>query len=441
MNRQRALSDAGVCIAIVCIGIYDLPCAGIWACCVMLSYWLFCRIGGQTTNRARTVFCLTVFVYGLYAFFTHTATVVNPYTDYFITLDSLGFYERAIDTSGYDWNQILPVVFGTVLYSDNYLYLIITSVMAKIATYFGVADILLLLKLVNVLAGAFTVGMTYKCASLVRQQPLYPFVLFLLFTPIIENSVVLMRDIYVCMFYITVFYYTVVPKCKYRILKLILIAVLSMGIRPENGMFCLVFPEMVWMVKMGRVNRIYKILFLCLIGILFCIGLIYVMPIMEHVLDAYQMRDLDAASMDSLGARLKALPIPLNMIVPAVFSQLMPFPFWFTITSAIGGKYCWFSPLFPFFWIYVWGVIFFSLWKNPKYLWRRYKPYVYGLGVSVLYIIMTSYGEVNVRRIMGVYPIIFVCYMLFRDFVKVKHLFAFTTIGIIFLHVIYLAIK
>lgn len=441
MSRQQVLSGVCVCIAIACIAIYDLSCALIWTCCIMLSYWLFCRIGGQTTDRARIVFNLSIFVYGLYALLTHTAVVVNPYTDYFITLDSLGFYERTIDTSNSEWNQILPVVFETFLYSDYYLFIIITSAMAKIATYFGVADILLLLKLVNVLAGAFTVGMTYKCACLVKRQPLRPFVLFLLFTPLIENSVVLMRDIYVCLFYIMAFYYTVVKNCKYRTLKLALIAVLCMGIRPESGFFCLVFPSLFWIIKISRVNLTYKILIFFSMAVLFCIGIIYLMPVMTQVLSAYQLRDLEAASMDSLGARLKAMPIPLNVILPAMYSQLMPFPFWFTITSSIGGEYCWFSPIFSLFWIYVWSVIIFSMWKKRDYLRNNYKPYVYFLGVSVLYIIMCSYGEVNVRRIMGVYPIVFVCYMLFRDFVNVRHLFAFTTVGIIFLHIVYLVIK
>ncbi len=454
--KERNLSNgalSGILVSIgilLCIFMMQLvPVEILLWCFTLVIGYVFLRslkpCTSYRTSDLKLIYITTSLCFGLYTLFTHFQMVDNPDRDVFLTIDSFTFHDVGKDVSSNEWNEFIPFIISKFLYSDYYLFSYILGALYKLDFICGGDNPLLLVKLFNTTIGSLTIGLTYICASFICcDLKVKPFVWFLLFSPLMENSAVLMRDIYVCFFYTWIFYYVLKPKVRCRSLCIILLSILCILIRPENGLFALGFICLRYFTYINSFKRKKKILifsFICILGIA---AIIYILPIAQHTLAAYQERDIGAASSGSLGVIMKSLPIPFNFIIPAVFSQMMPFPFWFNLTRAYGGEFTFLSVVSPFYWLAIWIVICYAMKSKMRIILKRDKLLIYSLVFAFLYIMMTSYGEINVRRIMGVYPIIFVIYLSFKKYVSRFNRFQlgkFSTIALLSLNIIYFIIK
>lgn len=420
----------------------------------ILFWWLFTIIGfiflrskmhtSRNLFRFLLVYLLSVFFLGIYTFITHSITVLNPGQDIFLTPDSVYFNEVGRNVGSNSWNNFIPYIIGQFLYSDYYLFSFILGVIYKIDAIFGGTDPVLLTKLLNSIVGALTIGFIFLCVNLNQKIPIKSIIWFLLFSPIFENSVVLMRDIYVCFFYAWIFYYVLIPHKKYRHIKILLLCLLSMLIRPENGLFALCFlliRPIINTTYYSKSKKALMIIFFIIIGTISCI---YILPKAYNVMIFYQLRDLSLASTSSFGAMLRTLPLPFNIVLPAIFSQMMPFPLWFNLLRPYGGELTILSIFSSFYWISIWGIIIYCCWCNWAKLISQKKIIIGGLFIAFLYIIMTTYGEINVRRIMGIYPIVFIVYCNIKYYVKFEkriYIERFLTFMIVILNILYFVIR
>lgn len=384
--------------------------------------------------------------FGCYTIFTAISHlyVSNPFTTFFISSDQMFFYDEAVFLSKYDFADLFTIGFLNFEYSEARFAFILFAILVKVAHYLGVADILLFLKFHEAFLASLIPVVIYKTVLLKRDDipNLYEKALvFALISPLLIYSCQLLRDIHVCLLFTTMFYVALRPKQPCRYLLLLLLAGITFCFRMENGLFSVTIMA-IPLYRTFRTSSIGRKSVIIVIGLVFCaLALIPILEVMDNTLIRYAERSLDAASASSLGVKLNLLPTPLGELAKAGFSQLLPFPVWLYLLS--GESYAWLrivEVFFPFYWIPIWLSLIYG-WLNYRRLWDKDLLIIFY--VSILYIILNSIGELNVRRIMAVYPVLLVCFLLLKQqFHLPKHEMNKLSYCMIFLfHLIYIVIK
>lgn len=359
-------------------------------------------------------------------------------------------------------NANLPSWVGTQ-YNNNFnivsfkaYYLLITSsgyVLDKIGLHF-----FFFLKITSVLFGALSVVYIYYLLKIFVKNKdnktlFYGASIFGLLPYMLLYSSVLLRDVIVLFFtiYSLVHILYFIKNNNLSILHVFFSIIILYFLRAPNSLFVVVM--LISLLLFSKRNKIiessYKIiksnLFIKIITLLIFLFLAYI-SYTEFFLKAistltfYSDRSLNTSALDSLGAKLFLLPFPLDIISRSIFSQIVPFPIWkqvldnpIRIIDMLGGI-IWFS-------ISVTALItiFFKRYRCilPKELILLYF-------FAILYIMLVSSGEANPRRLMALYPIIyvvsFISFVNFSSNLKKKYLFLLSIFFIV-LHIIYLFIK
>ena len=162
---------------------------------------------------------------------------------------------------------------------------------------------------------------------------------------------------------------------------------------------------------------------------------------MVNVIARYTILSVDVADAGSLGVKLNELPVPFNFLAKTFFAQLLPFPVWalFKETHSYNHLVA-IDCLFPFYWLPILIAIFCNWFKERKKWPIKISLLFY---LSILYLIVASASEFNTRRLMVVYPFIFLIYQWLRYNYKVKATYygKYVAVGILLLHVAYMVIK
>ena len=417
---------------------------------VIIVYILLALCVLHSKNKRHFTECFKMWLisfgcYGLVLFISHLY-INNPETDYFINIDQLDFFQKAKDLAsikGFNYHD----VFDEFIYSEAPLIYYLFALLYKLGIWLGIGDILLFMKLNVVFLASFVPPLIYKiftALNIQRNNSNKKILIFCFLAPFTLLSCQLMRDIHVLVLYTLSFYLCINSNIRHRIIYLLFLSIILVFIRLESGLFSLVFP----LVALWGNYRATKYRFIKLgIPLVIVIGLSFAVPFiintMTSSITGYSEHSLEAASGGSLGALVARFPIPINYFCLAAFSQILPFPIWWPLEHD-PQPYCWlvlWDSIFPFYWIAVWLMIFLNIRKMfaniPSSL-------LLLLLASILFIILCSIGEFNVRRIMAVYPIIFVAcsYLKNNNILSTKyHYSIMSTVGLVFLHIIYLIIK
>lgn len=389
------------------------------------------------------VFNFIFFIFSIFLAVTHFSLIKNPYIDYFFHNDQIVFYECATDVGKLYWKDIVDGSLLNPLYGNFPLISLIYGTLDKIAIFFGVDDIYLFLKMIIVLmsslipsvmcATLYEVGYTKSCVKDV--------ILFSLLSFLFVTSNVLTRDIFVALNYTIIAYLFLKPECRFRYLKMVLLVIITFGFRPENGAFAILFiVSRLIVVEMKNFN------FFKLIIVVFSLTFFSVMAYLVienfHLLDKNINQNQyidDELKEGSMFALLKNLPFPINFIAVFIYVQLMPFPLSIFIEWEYSGWYTVSSLLTPFYWIYVWLVVFFSMYKQKIKL-SLLNGIFY---VSLFYIIIVDFLEPSVRRGFAAYSIVFIYYMLNKGEISKyfkKNIFVLTFMMVVILNFVAYAI-
>lgn len=269
-------------------------------------------------------------------------------------------------------------------------------------------------------------------------------------------SSVLLRDIVIMFFSIYTLYHvfnTFVFKYE-SYLKIIIALSIIFSLRKENFLILFVSLIIIYIFhyKNTIINHfknifslnkyyrwiIYSIIFL--IGILIFLGLYDVVNLAIHRVNAISNRAMELAREDSLGKIIFNMPFFLNVLLKGFFSQLLPFPMWRNIEQTpafvilIFNGFIWFS----IFCLSLIGITFKKYRKVFSY--ELLLIYVF----SIIYIILVSNGELNLRRLFIMYPFIFIIgYVTFLNFTKIEKIYFVVAVIVLhlLLHIIYLLIK
>ena len=365
-------------------------------------------------NYLRVIWIFIV-VYSLYLIISHYAMVKDPLTDYFIGIDEVeDYFFVALRLSDLSYSDIWNVSFTEGRFSNSPLYYALLGTFQKI-TELDFFYSYLALKMHAAFWASIIPGVVYLlCNRVVDKISSYKSaVIYGLFSFTFIYSASLLRDIYIAVIFCIALYLITSEKPdtkKYFIL--IILGLITYYLRLENGVFFLAFLG-VWIYRSGSNNKFLlgTVALVSIAGIVLILGGIE--GIYERIINIiirYNERAYQIADQDSLGIQLRNLPIPLNYVALFGFGQISPFPFWAELRQGIS----WYKVLLylpemvaVLFWFSVWVRII----RNYKMAKSFLKKYKYLSVTVVLYILLISIAEPGTRRLMAVYPFIFMVYI------------------------------
>lgn len=385
-------------------------------------------------------------VFSVYSVFTvwSDSYVENPLLDFFVSSDQLFFYRSAINLSYSSAGEAVREAFSTFEYSETPLSIALFALLAKFAIFLGVGDILLFLKFHVTFLASLIPLFIYKTVRLKDRNIPYlwqKIFVFALMSPLLIYSGQLLRDIHVGLLFLIMTYVALKPKQVLRYPILLLLMVATYYLRMESGLFSVLIIG-IPLYKTFRTGNIMQKTIILSMLLVFCFFAVFsIYDMMTSTITRYAERSAEMASESSLGNKLNALPTPIGEFAKAAFSQLMPFPIWLRLTTGLDYAYLYsLECLYPFYWVSIWMALLYA-WKKYHKVWD--KEILALFYISILYIILNSAGEFNVRRIMAVYPMILICYLLLRSQFDLKkkmmNQLSFTLLFM--LHVIYMLIK
>lgn len=405
---------------------------------LIISYDRRKRYFKEQLGLFAAVFCL----YAVFAVLTNSY-VENPMRDFFISSDQLFFYEEPYYLKNHAIKEIFKIAFTEYRYSELPLIIFYYSVLMEWAQALGVTDLLLFLKVNTAFIGSLIPIFLYKTIRIFnfKGHILLPILAFAIFSPLLYLSCQILRDIHITLLYTIGVYLIVNDKIRFRLFYLLIIFILVYYLRVENGLFFILFIALQQYNNFKKCNAMGKTLILGGLLVLFVLAVIPAIGVFTQTQQGYSERSLDAASAGSLGAKLMGLPFPISYLSIAVFGQFMPFPVWLPISESVPYAYLRIIECFQsFYWLPIIGgviIVVYKYWKqiDPKWLML--------VGMALLYIVIVTASELNVRRIFAVYPLLFcACMYLKKNFMlNVGRLRKQSIVLIVVLHLIYIIIK
>lgn len=355
-----------------------------------------------------------LFLYSLFTLLTHFVFIDNAFSDFYINRDAIQFLRISSSIEHLDYIDIWQTAFTQFPYTDSSFFYAWTGTLQKIANLKPFYS-LLYQKLNVAFLGSFIPGVVYLICNRVtdKRNAFKAAMVYGLLSFTFFFSLGLLRDIHIALIYAIGLY--IITGSNYSLKNyaiLVLLGFLAYFIRPENGLFFLAFLG-VWMYKSSSENKwlISVITFIGIAGILFMLGgveKIYVRAF--DTIQTYSGRLAHRSGPSSLSQTLSNLPIPINYISTTVYGQLRPFPFWAPITKDLSlFKNLFYLPYYiaPLFWFLVWARIILNIEKTYVF----FKENKLIVVLAVLYLILNSVAQPLERRLMAIYPAIFMIYI------------------------------
>lgn len=364
-----------------------------------------CRVSNISCN----IFTLFYAIYGAYLLLSQWLVVdsIPPY-GYFVHSDAYGsFYLPTVDLiKETTWanllkNTLLNSYFGNYPLAETWF-----TAWGLIAKQLDVdaSNLRIFLRLQNLIfsSGILAIIAQYLFELHIKKVKIFQYCcVFGFCSYLLLTSSVFSRDLHVAFFYTLIAYYTLSPNRHPIVyIKLILLIIITFGLRPQNGMFTCLF--LIFYIlrnkKMGRKTIVFLALFAALIIIS---GFLDVAISTGEFLQSRS----DEVNQGGLYSIFAHLPFPFNSIFFMVYSFIAPIPFIFYLLNEHCGFLTLTSVVMPFLNGLMAVVVIFYVRKNPQN-----RAYVRMAALILLYIVMCTNIEANTRRTFAVYPLL---YMLF----------------------------
>ena len=231
-------------------------------------------------------------------------------------------------------------------------------------------------------------------------------------------SSVIIRDITMCVFFLYALDYLTQPFRLRRFVLLIIFAFVVWGIRLYSGLFFLVFPAtyiILWLTRnMGKRETIFVMV---IFGLLL-MPVLVTSAIGEQAQAEVENYDTFSAerNVNGLFTKMSNLPLGIKQVTLTLFSQISPFPPEGFIKSAetfsqyVMGIDIWIYELYWFFIVFTFAYLTFF---KSKYKLLSKNEII--LGVIALSYIVINTAHPDIRRMMPVYPIIYLFYLVYDN--------------------------
>lgn len=243
-------------------------------------------------------------------------------------------------------------------------------------------------------------------------------------------SFVFLRDIIIVFFYSLTFYIIVKKFTLSGLVKLLIIAFLTWQIRFEHGLFIFAFIGFYLYVRFKH----YKLMLPITISVLSFVFLYLFYDMFFsaiNTIEKYQTFSTVSALEvdDSIGKYIFKAPSPFKEMLMIVNSQIQPFPSWYSLSNSTN-IFQVAANILPIIYSLFWFVIMFSLIKYTLFL-KAYKSLSSPLKlislIVLLFVFVISIGSGTARRIMCVYPFIYLIYCFFTKNINSKKITINTT--------------
>lgn len=416
-----------------------------------VSFIIFAIIGYALTsllNRkiATNVYAIFFIIYGVLLLISQYIFIDDIPFGYFNHKDAaFSFYDTAVIRLGpKDWETLVNGTLFKSFYGDYPLFAFWINLW-KLAGYdIGVSienlrlflrlqDLLFAPMLLAVMAKYFKeIGMDNKHAT--TYCYVFGFCSYLFLT-----SVVFSRDLHVAFFYTLAGYYCISPyRHRFVYLKLFIIALICFGLRPENGMFAVIFP-IYYLFRNTPPNT--KLLFGALTAVVIVVFSGFIDSFIANQ-ESYNIKTMNAISQSGMYAMFNSLPFPLNYIFNIAYSFIMPFPLTMYVVDDHIGWLGLSSIIIPF----VNVVMLCSLIVYFRHHRRNYR-YLWFFFVCIIYVAMCCSIEPNVRRAFAIIPSMFMLFAAVKPFLprtKYRNIVSYSTFILLLLNIpaiLYLYLK
>lgn len=258
----------------------------------------------------------------------------------------------------------------------------------------------------------------YKLLTLyVERKSAFRYTLLFLFLSYnFAYSSLLLRDIHIALFYVIAIYIVPLPFKLRRLISLIALQIITIEFRLEHGIAFSFFPLLYLYhnVNQTKYKKLYFALFTLLI---FFISIYSVQQILSTVINitkviGYYSEYTSTSAEDSggLGAYLYRLPNGVKQLAVVVYSQISPFPPWNQLLQSktfLQIIQAFAAGVPPIFWGYVFFISVTNIIKQRKNL----PPITIWLLIMMVAFLFANSSNINVRRIMAVYPIMYILFV------------------------------
>lgn len=365
------------------------------------------------SSNAIFIFSLFLIIYGMNSFlqYHYQLYMFNTWNVY---SDETLFYEFTDDVSSLILNgNTVFDLFNDIRYSAMAGFIYLAGFISLLSNHIDQNSVMVQ-KLFIVYISAFNSVILYSILKKYFKEynALYLTIIFSLFSFTLFLSSILLRDQLVMMSYLLFFSFFLKNTSIKNFSFLLLIMYLSILIRPETGFFLIFFLGLYFINSIIESKRMVSKSIFLLLGVF--VSLLVFIIYFDNIILMYDLTVLGYGSLvneqaadNSFGLILYSLPYGLNYIAMTLFWQIQPFPFWSVyshelINSLAGAEYI----LSGFFWYIVIGMLIISLLKFKLLENLDRKLLLLFIG-SIVYIVLVSSIAPDLRRLIAVYPIIY----------------------------------
>lgn len=414
-----------------------------------ISFWVS-KDNIQDTQNLLKIFFAVFCAYVLFSFVGYLD--FKTINGFFLYSDQPHFYEIGDALSKKNSiSQIFHDCFVLRIHEENEAAYFVFGLIGYMAnTYFDGNNVFLQSLHISFLAVLLNLFLykTLICYTY-RTQALRYTLLFAFFSPLFFYSPWILRDIHIAFLYAVGIYLMHTQFSINRLLLFIPLIIITFEFRLEMGLFYLVMP-LYYLFFQGKQYRHYKLLFTSLIFIgigVLGLALNFLITSINETLRSFEgySNYTEENLGDGLGAMLYELPMGLKQIAITLFSQITPFPAW--------GRFLDATTIYEYIIALVecCGAIFWSylfLFMCFSYTYKKVRKNLSKENIALLLIaivfIMGNSSEMNIRRILCIYPIIYIIYINIRQRLPNKKQIAYSNSSIALytaLSVIYYFVK
>lgn len=226
----------------------------------------------------------------------------------------------------------------------------------------------------------------------------------------------IMRDIHITLLYAVGLAIMFSKFNVWRLVLLMLLIPIIGTLRFENGIFALFMPVL-YLYEHCRKSQLAKVSYFILGLLVLVVVGSYLMETLTSIIknmDNYTTRSLSLA--EGLGVHILRLPFGVRHLVQLIYSTIFPFPSWYLVKNAITLPQYIIAIVHiisPIFWFIVCVTVVRAMFVKSLFSKIPYILKLAGL-VFIVYILAVS-SELNVRRMICMYPILYAFYVIVKD--------------------------
>lgn len=413
---------------------------------IFLLGYLFTRT--KDPSESRYLFKLWVTVFIIYSVYMLVVNLYNhnPLKDYFVSVDQIGYYERAAYLGSKSWETVFSDPFSVIsLLTDPHpLASFIFAFTYKLSTVFGADSLRSMLFSVVFIDSIIPIYIfkIIKCKTNYSHAYIYKATLtFALISPFLFYASQILRDVHIALLYTIMTYLALNRRVKLRYVWMAACGVAAYLFRSESGLFSLSFFFIGLFENFLHSRLVLKVFFVAVLSSLVILSYTQVFSAYKANQERYEIFAQDS-DMSKDQQAVSSMPFPINIIVPVADATLYPTPFWLPFKTWAGQPWSWLQLvlcLFPFYFLPILLFIVFSIIKNYKQIDKTLLALTI---ISFIYLLANASNATS-RRLMAVYPALFCVYLIFRKTspVKMKKMLKYSAYILGFIYVAYIGMK